>query len=82
MCCDNCTKLCKCACKCDINSCSCEVTCGFTHNPISHCIISTLDSDSDSDESETGFSSESDFEGFIAKRPTVLQFSDDSDTDQ
>ena len=79
-CCDNCTKFCRCICKCENNTCSCEVACGFKNNLVIEYIISTVDSSSsESDESDIGFSSESDFEGYLLKRPNILQFSDESD---
>ena len=79
MCCDNCTKLCKCLCACD-GSCSCDLTCEFKNYTVLQFVVNSVESAfSNSDESSTGFSSDSDFEGFLSKRPTVLQFSDESD---
>ena len=81
MCCDNCTKLCNCLCVC-INTCNCELKCSFKNNSIIQYIVNSNVSElNDSEESSVGFSSESEFEEYLAKQPTVLQFSDESDSD-
>lgn len=78
-CCDVCTQDCKCLCLCSNDKCDCETVCGIQQNVVIRYINDTLVSSSESDLSEAGFESGSDFEGYLSKKTNVLQFSDDSD---
>ena len=62
-----------------------EVTCDAKNHLIMQFFINAFYSDISSsddtvtDESDIGFSSESDFEEYLSKRPSILLFSDESD---
>ena len=72
-----CTKLCKCLCKCTLGTkCNCDPLCCFQQNVVMEFISKTKDFSStcESDQSETGFESDSDCQGYRSKRPNVLHF--------
>lgn len=78
-CCDVCALSCTCQCVCDKEICECETKCISLDSEIfSHMIRARQYGVSD--ETESGSSAnESDFEGYIAHKPRVLNYSSDED---
>ena len=74
-CCDVCASSCTCQRVCDKEICKCETKCISLDSDIFSNMISTRQYGV-SDETESGSSAdESDFEGYIARKPQVLNYS-------
>ena len=74
-CCDICAKLCKCLCNCS-DTCNCKGLCSVEKGVVSHYIEKMRQKDSSSSSNEqdssTEFLTDSDFEGYVSKKPQIL----------
>lgn len=83
-CCDNCSKQCTCLCMCT-DKCSCSLTCGERDCDVIQQIhiqmaLDELSGLSDSDSTD-GNETDSSFEGHMSRKPQVLRFSSDDDSE-
>ena len=80
-CCDICTKSCKCLCNCD-DVCGCTVLCSVKLSTISEYMEkakqthNSSSSSSEGDSTSIDFLTDSDFEGYISKKPQVMSSDD------
>lgn len=79
-CCDNCAMTCTCLCSCK-SECKCDQVCNKMESEVLQMIRETLklDQDSSSSSSSEGFSSDSDIENYLLRKPTIVYTSSDSE---